>query len=93
MEELENRLRSRGTESEEAIQGRMATARREVEQAPLVHGHSGERRPGNLCRKAVPNDPGVPEGLSLGGEKNTVEGRAFHEHGTGGRGQCHLPFR
>ena len=35
MEELENRLRSRGTESEEAIQGRMATARREVEQAPL----------------------------------------------------------
>ena len=76
MEELENRLRSRGTESEEAIQG-----------------HAGERRPGNLCRKAVPNDPGVPEGLSLGGEKNTVEGRAFHEHGTGGRGQCHLPFR
>ena len=90
MEELENRLRSRGTESEEAIQGRMATARREVEQAPL---YTGERRPGNLCRKAVPNDPGVPEGLSLGGEKNTVEGRAFHEHGTGGRGQCHLPFR
>ena len=35
MEELEHRLRSRGTESEEAIQGRMATARREVEQAPL----------------------------------------------------------
>ena len=35
MEELENRLRSRGTETEEAIQGRMATARREVEQAPL----------------------------------------------------------
>ena len=35
MEELENRLRSRGTETEEAIQGRMATARREVEQASL----------------------------------------------------------
>ena len=35
MPELERRLRSRGTESEEAIQGRMATARREVEQAPL----------------------------------------------------------
>ena len=92
MEELENRLRSRGTESEEAIQAHGHRPPRGGA-GPPVHGHAGERRPGNLCRKAVPNDPGVPEGLSLGGEKNTVEGRAFHEHGTGGRGQCHLPFR
>jgi len=35
MEELEARLRGRGTETEEVIAGRMARAREEIKQAPL----------------------------------------------------------